>query len=688
MLRSGTKSTAVSNLDRASPLLRVQQLKKHFAANKGTFGRPAEYVRAVDGIDFDLMAGETLGLVGESGCGKSTLSRLLMGLIQPTSGNLFIEGHKFGPTGLRDKEHRRRVQMVFQDSYSSLNPKLSTEQSVAFAPMVHGMPRRKALARAHELLAAVGLEPRQFGPRFPNALSGGQRQRVNIARALALHPEVVILDEPVSALDKSVEAQVLNLLIDLKRQFGLTYLFISHDLNVVRYMSDRVMVMYLGRIVETGPVDRIFDAPSHPYTAALLASHPTMQPGYRREVPPLTGDPPNPINPPSGCRFRTRCAFAEGVCSESDPKLYPSEAEHSAACLMLVPGSGHSRTGLDLVAQMAHESVPINAALDPETTVGALVHARDLRVTFVSRGRQVHAVNGVDLDVSPGEVVCLLGESGSGKSALLRSIMRLNPQTTRTTGVIEVCGRNLLSASETELRRLRGGLVSMIFQEPMTALDPVFTIGAQIRETIMRHENVDRSYADHRALELLERVQVPSSRRRLDAYPHELSGGLRQRAMIAIALSCRPKLLLADEPTTALDATVQIQILLILREMQKELGMGMIFVTHDLGVAGEIADRVAVMYAGRVVEEGPTAALMSAPLHPYAEGLLGATAHGHARGVPLITIPGSPPALDYIGVGCAFAPRCVRANENCLSADPTVARPQPGRSARCIHLRN
>jgi len=240
------------------------------------------------------------------------------------------------------KEYRRQVQMVFQDSYSSLNPRLTIEESIAFAPTVHGLGGRAARGRAHVLLTAVGLNPDLFARRYPHELSGGQRQRINIARALALRPRLIILDEPVSALDKSVEAQVLNLLGDLKAQFGLTYLFISHDLNVVQYMADRVLVMYLGRIAEIGPVDQIYESSAHPYTTALLASRPSMDPGHRRQDAPLTGDPPNPVNPPSGCRFRTRCSFAEPVCAETVPPLAPLAPGHFAACLM-VNDARHTR---------------------------------------------------------------------------------------------------------------------------------------------------------------------------------------------------------------------------------------------------------------------------------------------------------------------------------------------------------
>ncbi|MGL4289844.1 MAG: ABC transporter ATP-binding protein [Phreatobacter sp.] len=324
------------------PLLTIRGLVKHFPVAGGLFA-PKKVVRAVDGVDFDVLNGETLGIVGESGCGKSTTARLLMHLIEPTSGEILFDAAKVGSPDLALSAYRRQVQMVFQDSYASLNPRLTIEASIAFGPQVHGLPKQAAIDRARDLLARVGLEPSRFAGRYPHELSGGQRQRVNIARALALEPKVVILDEAVSALDKSVEAQVLNLLMDLKDEFALTYIFISHDLNVVRYMSDRVMVMYLGKVAEIGPSEAIFGQPLHPYSSALTRSMPTMDPDNRTEVAPISGDPPNPIDPPPGCRFHTRCGFAEALCSGHQPALIGAGDHHDVACLMAEPGSGHSK---------------------------------------------------------------------------------------------------------------------------------------------------------------------------------------------------------------------------------------------------------------------------------------------------------------------------------------------------------
>ncbi len=324
-----------------TPLLDVHGLVKHFGGKGGFLARQSGVVRAVDGIDFAIAKGETLGVVGESGCGKSTTARLVMQIIKPDAGEILFDGEAVGSPALDLRGFRRQAQMVFQDSYASLNPRLTVEHTVAFGPRVQGASAGASIATAHDLLDRVGLEPRRFAGRYPHEISGGQRQRVNIARALSLQPRLLILDEAVSALDKSIEAQVLNLLLDLKRDFGLTYMFITHDLNVVRFMSDRIMVMYLGRVAELGPANQIFDNPRHPYTAALLSSMPSMDPEHRTEEAPLTGDPPNPIDPPGGCRFHPRCKLAAPLCEEVEPAAYDVGGGHRAACHLANPGSGH-----------------------------------------------------------------------------------------------------------------------------------------------------------------------------------------------------------------------------------------------------------------------------------------------------------------------------------------------------------
>ncbi|CAB5697943.1 ABC transporter ATP-binding protein [Comamonas aquatica] len=316
-----------------------------------------------------------------------------------------------------------------------------------------------------------------------------------------------------------------------------------------------------------------------------------------------------------------------------------------------------------------------------------LVQIEDLNIQFTGGKKPVQAVSGVSLSVRPGEAVALIGESGSGKSVTLRTLLRLHPERkTSMQGKVQVAGHDVLALRERELPGFRGKTCAMIFQDPLLALDPVYPVGAQIVEAIRRHEpQTSKAEAEARALQLFERVSIPSPAQRLKAYPHEMSGGMRQRAMIALALACNPQVLLADEPTTALDATVQIQILLLLRELQRDLGLGIIFVTHDIGAAVEVADRIAVMYAGRIVEEGTAEQLIRHPRHPYTMALLQSRSHGAMeRGQPLQTIPGAPPDLTAIPPGCAFAPRCRWATDTCLQAVPAAREIAPGHLARCV----
>jgi peptide/nickel transport system ATP-binding protein len=337
---------AIDSRDRGGPrqpLLTVEGLRKYFPL-RNVLGTVSAHVQAVDDVSFTIAKGETLGVVGESGCGKSTTARLLMHLIDRDAGSLLLDGDPVGSGGVSVRDLRRQVQMVFQDSYASLNPRHTAAAEIAFGLRVIGHRRGEAEAQARQTLRLVGLDPDLFASRYPHEMSGGQRQRVNIARGIALNPRLLILDEAVSALDKSVQAQVLNLLEELKQRLNLTYLFISHDLNVVHYVSDRVLVMYLGKIVEVGPVDQIWRNAAHPYTRALFSSRLSMSTADRVAAPPLAGDPPNPVNPPSGCRFRTRCTLAEPICAAVEPPLLAAntDAAHAAACHAVQAGSGHS----------------------------------------------------------------------------------------------------------------------------------------------------------------------------------------------------------------------------------------------------------------------------------------------------------------------------------------------------------
>jgi peptide/nickel transport system ATP-binding protein len=337
--------TKPEEINLPAPILAAEGLSKTFQVRGNSFLQKPKQVHAVSDFSFKLAKGSTLGIVGESGCGKSTTARLLMNLIEPDAGVIQLEGKVVGKSRAELNAFRRDVQMVFQDSSASLNPRLTIEQSIMFGPVVHGMEKAAAKEAAHVFLAKVGLEPRRFANRYPHEVSGGQRQRINIARALALNPKVVIFDEAVSALDKSIEAQVLNLLMDLKEEFDLSYIFISHDLNVVRYISDHVLVMYLGKIIELGRAADVYERPSHPYTKALLASMPSADPNSRTLEPPIFGDPPSPIDLPPGCGFGPRCKFQSDVCIARFPPRTDLTGHHSVACHLSDATSGHPQFG-------------------------------------------------------------------------------------------------------------------------------------------------------------------------------------------------------------------------------------------------------------------------------------------------------------------------------------------------------
>ena len=336
---------AAQALNDGEALLSVRDLRKWFPLREGILSRVSGSVKAVDGVSFDVYEGETLGIVGESGCGKSTTARCILRLTEPDAGEMNFMGQDVMGAGRREmKTLRRDMQIVFQDPYTSLNPRMTIDDTTAFNMVVHGYSWKESRERAWEVMDQVGLASAMYARRYPHELSGGQRQRVNVARALVLNPKLVMLDEPVSSLDKSVQAQVLNLLIDLKDSLNLTYVFISHDLHVVEYICDRVAVMYLGQVVESGPAEALYEEPLHPYTQALLASVPSGDPNRRMREAPLSGDPPSPINPPSGCHFRTRCPFAMDQCAEEVPELIQTKDNRLVAC-HLFSGNGETAQG-------------------------------------------------------------------------------------------------------------------------------------------------------------------------------------------------------------------------------------------------------------------------------------------------------------------------------------------------------
>jgi peptide/nickel transport system ATP-binding protein len=645
-------------------LLEVQGLNVHFRMAAAWGGGNEGSVRAVDGVDLTIRAGETLALVGESGCGKTTLGRTVAGLLVPTSGlvRYVDEDPPSEGRGLLG-----RAQMVFQDSTSSLDPRQHVRDIIAEPLTLRGF--RKTDARVQELIRVVGLGADAAG-RFPHEFSGGQRQRIGIARAIAAETGLVICDEPTSSLDVSIQAQIIILLRELQERLGVSFLYISHDLAAVRNIAHRVAVMYFGKVIELGDVDQIYRHPRHPYTVALLSAVPRLDADGRRLV--LVGDPPSPTNPPIGCRFQDRCWLRAQlgnpeICVTKEPVIGVSGG---AAC--------HFADDLVRPAVVAASALPSPSSVpgatalpsSPPPPASPLLTIANLQIELPVQDGVVRAVRGLSLQLARGESVGLVGESGSGKTMTALSILRLLPHTARIrASAFTFDGVDLLRASDKEMRRIRGGRVGMIFQDPLSSLNPVMTVGSQITEAVGLHLGLSRAVARRRAADLLGWVGVPQPNRTLDRYPHQLSGGMRQRAMIAMALSADPALLIADEPTTAVDVTVQAQIIELLRRIKAETGMSLLLITHDLGVAAELVDRLETMYAGRIVEEGPVQQLVHRPRHPYTMALL--RSRPTLDGRTLRSIGGAPPDLRGSISGCAFAPRCRFAIAACAN-DPAL----------------
>lgn len=677
-----------------APLLEVRDLEVQFPVRSGTMRR-AKWLRAVDGISFSLTKGSTLGIVGESGSGKTTLARAVLDIYRPTSGLVLYKGTNVADLRGDERRHyRHNVQAVFQDPSSSLNPRMRVGRIIADPLIGYGEGnRREQKARVAELLESVGLD-QTFAHHYPNQLSEGQRQRVAIARALALHPELLILDEPVSSLDVSIAAQILNLLKRLQRELGLTYMLIAHDLGVVRYLADEIAVVYLGQIVEQARSDDLIDkvkaGEAHPYTEALFAAANDVD-DLGKAVSRVTaiGEIPSPINPPAGCRFHTRCPYVMEVCMVVPPLLESDEFGGRVAC-HLRPVATDAQV---VVAGPAQRSAEIPVVRVHERTDRGGCHAdnepllrvRGLTTEVKTRFRAFNAVDGIDFDIWPGETLGLVGESGSGKTLTALSMLGVLPQAAEVIGgEVLFRGEDLLRMSEERLqRRIRGNEIAMILQDPLSSLNPVFTVGSQLVEAVQHNTSIPRSERVQYAVDLMDQVRISEPETRMKAYPHQLSGGMRQRVVGAIALSGRPSLLIADEPTTSLDTTIQAQYLELLSDLQQETGMAILFITHDLGIVTNLCDRVAVMYAGRIVEEGPVTDVFADPRHPYTRGLLDSVPRIRGDAKELKTIPGQPAGVAGTNPGCRFAQRCEFAWELCRTHYPPAFDISDDRHAAC-----
>jgi peptide/nickel transport system ATP-binding protein len=666
-----------------SPLLEVEGLDVTFRTRDGD-------VQAVRDLTLRLGQGETLGIVGESGSGKSTVALAILGLLAKNAivtGSVRSAGREL--LGLRERDLARVrgsvIAYVPQDPLSSLNPAFTVGWQVAETLWTrHEMGKDAAQRRAVELLDAVGI-PRaaEQARRFPHEFSGGMRQRVVIAIAMANDPDVIIADEPTTALDVTIQAQVLETLRAAREQTGASMILITHDLGVVAGMADRVMVMYAGKAVETGPVDEIFFRSRMPYTLGLLGSLPRLDVDSSARLRPIPGAPPSLIRLPPGCPFVPRCPVAISRCGEEEPGLRVVAPEHRSACHRsreLAPGEPLFAAG----DQTSPPSAGLAVAANSEPVIGVTELVKHYPITsgrlLRRRVGEAHAVCGVSLELRERETLGLVGESGCGKSTTARTILQLLPV---TTGSVMFEGQELTALNRRKLRPLRQH-VQVVFQDPFASLDPRMPVGEIVAEPLHVHERWDRRTGPDRVAELFRLVGLnPEHRNR---YPHEFSGGQRQRVGIARALALEPKVLVLDEPVSALDVSIQADVVNLLEDLQDRLGLSYLFIAHDLSVIRHISDRVAVMYLGKIVETGTRSQVYDTPSHPYTQALLSAVPVPDPeveRRRRRILLTGDVPSAASPPSGCRFRTRCWKAQDICAAEEPALIDRGQGHPAAC-----
>jgi oligopeptide/dipeptide ABC transporter ATP-binding protein len=659
--------------------LEVENLSTHIQLSRAV-------VHAVGNVDLKIDVGETLGLVGESGCGKSMLGLSVLGLL-PNGGKIIGGSVKLGGrelVGLPDRELRKvrgnEVAMIFQDSLSSLNPTKTVGEQVAEPVRLHrGASRKEAGDRALEVLELVGLpRPRERLGNYPHQLSGGLRQRVMIAIALACEPKVLLADEPTTALDVTIQAQILRLLDDLEQRLGMATLLVTHDMGVVAGRTKRINVMYAGRIVETASTGEMFSAMRHPYTQALLGSIPRLTQDNRKALVSIPGLPPDLTNPPPGCRFAPRCPRATEQCRMQEPPLSGASSEHLFACWHPVDGPARPdkvivQAGSAAAAASAngHLLEITDAVREYPVTAGAVLQRRT---------GSVKAVSGVSLHVDAGEALGLVGESGCGKTTLGKLIVGIEKP---DAGRITLDGREVFRLRGTTLRRARRDL-QMMFQDPYASLDPRMRVQAILREPLVIQRVGSRRDQDQKIRQLLNEVGLPMNA--LERYPHEFSGGQRQRIALARVLMLEPKVIVADEPVSALDVSIRSQVLNLMKRLQAEHQRASVVISHDLAVVKYLADRIAVMYLGKVVELGTGEDIYRRPVHPYTEALIKTIPvpdPAAERAKTDLAIRGELPSPIDPPSGCRFRTRCPRAQALCAEQEPVLRRFGPTQQAAC-----
>ncbi|WP_448748998.1 ABC transporter ATP-binding protein [Actinomyces sp.] len=660
-----------------SPLLNIQDLHTDIEIRSGV-------VHALSGVDLYVNPGETLGIVGESGSGKTMTALSLMGLLpqggRVSSGSIFLDGQDLTKMPLHAKRKLRgtKVGMIFQDPLTSLNPTMKIGLQVCEPLRVHKkMSKKAALERAVEILKRVGMpRPEIVINNYPHQLSGGMRQRVMIAMALVCEPRILIADEPTTALDVTTQMQILDLIDELRDEYQMGVILITHDLGVVAGHTDRVAVMYAGRIVETAPTKTLFTEPKHRYTSSLMAALPERALAAGTKLFSIPGAPPSLTNLPVGCRFASRCLWAGAECVDRYPDL-SGEGFHTYSCFHPVQEGDESPAELQAKLE---GSAPVDEAVaepgapvvygEVDDTVEVLLDVKEASREYASSGSGflkrdkgvVSAVDRVSITLKKGETYGLVGESGCGKSTMGRLIAGLEPP---SGGAIELGGRDLATLKGRDAVRIHRD-VQMMFQDSYAAMDPRMRIDQILAEPMSIQKTGNTRQIAERIMEIIE--QVGLTEEILDRYPHEFSGGQLQRIGFARSLTLAPDLIVADEPVSALDVSVQAQVLNLMKDLQAELGLSYLFISHDLAVVQYMADRIGVMYLGRIVEEGPAKEVVENPKHPYTKALIDSIPvpdPEFSHDDQAIKLTGEPPSAVNPPKGCRFRPRCPFAGEEC-----------------------
>ena len=667
------------------PVLDVRNLNTSFFTDDGE-------VRAVDGVSFTVRKGEALGIVGESGSGKSVTALSLMRLLEEPArivdGQVLFQGKDLLKTSPGDLRALRgdRIAMVFQDPMTSLNPVLKISKQLIETMVEHGHYTPKAASkRSVDLLGRMGVTaPERALESYPHQFSGGMRQRVMLALGMSNDPALLIADEPTTALDVTIQAQILELLRDLNRDFGTSIVLISHDLGVIARVCGRTVVMYGGEIVEEGDTEKLLSDPRHPYTWALINSVPRIDEARAtdRRLPTIEGQPPDPSRQLAGCRFEPRCPFRVGACASHPQLLDIGEGRKTRCWVTQEGGTLPQKAPRSPTVPAAAAPRPVERSEEPMLALRNVVKRFPLpKQGFFQAQRAVHAVDDVSFDVFRGETVGLVGESGCGKSTLARLITRIHKP---DAGEIRFAGVDIARSSPKQIRPMRRRM-QMVFQDPYASLNPRMTV-ADILGEPLRFHGLTKTHGETRSriAELLQTVGM--NPRAAERFPHEFSGGQRQRISIARAISLQPDFIVADEAISALDVNIQAQIINLMLSLQESLGLTYLFIAHDLAVVRHISDRIVVLYLGKVMEIAPADDLFSRPLHPYTQYLISAVPipdPALERNRPVLRLSGELPSAISPPSGCRFRTRCPLAQPICAAEPPALVEHAPNHFAAC-----